>query len=100
MLSTPLARFRLVSLLEGASYVALLGIAMPLKYFAGQPRAVTVVGAIHGGLFVLFMITLLGASRAQRWSLRTMAIATIAALVPLGAFWLERSLAGGRFPPE
>jgi integral membrane protein len=98
MLASPLARFRTISLLEGASYVALLGIAMPLKYLADQARAVTVVGAIHGGLFVLFGLALIAATRAERWSLRTMSIATLAALLPLGAFWLERRLRTGRFP--
>jgi integral membrane protein len=62
---TPLVRFRVVSLLEGLSYVALMGIAMPLKYLAGNPGAVRIAGTIHGGLFVLFVLALvLAAARA------------------------------------
>jgi integral membrane protein len=98
MLSTSLGRFRLVSLCEGMSYVVLLAIAMPLKYAAGQPRAVTIVGGIHGALFVLFCIALLAAAREQRWKIRTMVVAMIAAILPLGAFWLERALRRGEFP--
>ncbi|GIT29896.1 MAG: hypothetical protein Ct9H300mP1_19420 [Planctomycetaceae bacterium] len=43
---------RQVSRIEGVSTLVLFGIAMPLKYFAGMPRGVTVVGSIHGALFV------------------------------------------------
>jgi integral membrane protein len=65
---------------------------MPLKYAAGMPVAVRVVGLAHGVLFVAFVLALLAAARAHRWSLGKSAVAMIAALVPLGAFWLERRL--------
>ena len=94
---TPLARFRAVSLLEGLSYVVLLGIAMPLKYVAGNPVPVRIAGALHGALFILFVLALLAAARASGWSRRQMTTAMIAALVPLGAFWLEHRLRRGTF---
>ena len=97
-LSTPLGRFRLVSLLEGVSYVVLLGVAMPMKYLAGDTAAVPLVGRIHGGLFVLFVIALLLAASAERWPRRSQGIAMIAALLPLGAFWLERAIRRDTFP--
>jgi integral membrane protein len=90
--------FRAVSLIEGVSYVVLLAVAMPLKYIAGVPEAVKLVGSIHGGLFVLFAIALLGAARDQRWALGAMSTAMIAAIMPLGAFWLERQIRTDRFP--
>jgi hypothetical protein len=37
-------QFRLIGVLEGISYVVLLFIAMPLKYFADMPNAVKYVG--------------------------------------------------------
>jgi integral membrane protein len=98
LLSTALGRFRLISLIEGISYVVLLGIAMPLKYAAGYPAAVTVVGSIHGGLFVLFALALGAVAMKQRWPMRASALAMIAALLPLGAFVLERALRRGTFP--
>lgn len=92
MLRTELGRFRLVSLLEGVSYVVLLGVAMPLKYVAGIPTAVRYVGWAHGALFVLFLYALFEAASAGRWSLKKSAFAFVAAVVPLGAFVLERRL--------
>ncbi|HMW67287.1 MAG TPA: DUF3817 domain-containing protein, partial [Chitinophagaceae bacterium] len=41
-------RFRNIALAEGISFLALLLIAMPLKYFANLPMAVTIMGSIHG----------------------------------------------------
>jgi len=41
---------RLFSLLDGISYIVLLGIAMPLKYLADKPLAVRVTGSVHGAL--------------------------------------------------
>jgi integral membrane protein len=81
--------FRYTALAEAVSYLVLLGIAMPLKYFCGQPQAVKLVGALHGLLFVLFCLTLLLAMRAGRWSLGRGAMLFIASLVPLIPFWLD-----------
>ena len=92
MLKTELGRFRLVSLLEGVSYVVLLGVAMPLKYLAGIPEAVRYVGWAHGVLFVLFLYALFEAASACRWTLMKSAGAFVAAVLPLGAFVLERRL--------
>ncbi len=54
--NTPLNRFRAIALLEGLSFVLLLFIAMPLKYLAGMPLGVKVVGWAHGMLFVLYFL--------------------------------------------
>lgn len=45
-------RFRMTALADGSSFLALLLIAMPMKYVMGMPKVVTVVGAIHGMLFL------------------------------------------------
>jgi integral membrane protein len=92
MFSTEIGRFRVVSLLEGVSFLVLLGIAMPLKYAAGIPEAVRYVGWAHGLLFVLFLLALGSASTAGRWSLGKIAGAFVASIVPFGAFVLERRL--------
>jgi integral membrane protein len=90
--SAAVRRFRVVSLIEGVSYLVLVGVAMPLKYAAGMPSAVRVVGMAHGVLFVAFVLALGAAAQAERWPPRRSVVAMIAALLPLGAFWLERQL--------
>lgn len=48
----PLRHLSLMALVEAASLVALVLIAMPLKYMADLPIAVKIVGPIHGLLFL------------------------------------------------
>ena len=95
MFTTPIRRLRLVGVLEGLSYLVLLGIAMPLKYFAGYPQAVEVTGAIHGGLFILFLIFVVEVMFRRRWwSLGFAAVSLLASVLPFGTFvydaWLKR----------
>ena len=91
-LTSDLGRLRLVSLLEGVSYLVLLGIAMPLKYLAGDPLWVRIVGPIHGVLFILFVIAVARVARTASWSLPRSGWALVSSVIPLGAFVLERSL--------
>jgi integral membrane protein len=92
ILMTPLGRLRVVAFVEGCSYLLLLGVAMPLKYVLGMPLAVKVVGAIHGGLFVLFCGALLQAMIAARWSLLRAGIVFASSLVPFGTFFIDGRL--------
>jgi integral membrane protein len=89
---TPLGRFRLVGVLEGFSYLILLGIAMPLKYFAGRPEAVKYFGWAHGVLFVAFSVLLLQVWIRYKWSFLKTTAAFIASLLPFGTFILDRRL--------
>jgi len=93
MLKTPIGRLRAVGLTEGVSFLLLLGVAMPLKYFAGLPIFVKVVGWAHGGLFVLFCLALVHAAIEHRWSLLRTGQLFAAALVPFGTFLVDASLA-------
>ena len=90
---TPTARLRAVAFLEGLSFVLLLFVAMPLKYLASQPMAVSVVGMLHGLLFVWLLILvgegLRERGRPRRWGARIV----VASLLPFGTFFLDRGLA-------
>jgi integral membrane protein len=84
---------RQLALVEGVSTLVLFFVAMPLKYFAGMPLAVTVVGSIHGFLFVALVLMLLIAIAKVPISLGLAAAGIVAAVVPGGPFLLERRLA-------
>lgn len=83
-------RFAWTAYAEGASFLLLLGVAMPLKYVFGLPLAVRVVGMVHGALFVLYALLVLEAVGAGRFSLRTAALAMLASVLPFGPFVFER----------
>lgn len=86
MLASPLSRLRLVGLLEGASFLVLLLIAMPLKYLADQPLAVRHVGMAHGILFLLYLLALVPVALDYRWSWKTVVLGVLASLLPAGPF--------------
>ena len=89
---SPASHLRSVAFLEGISYLLLLFVAMPLKYLADQPVAVSVVGSIHGGLFVWLGMLVVGGltnrGRSKSWGIRIMG----AALLPFVMFFLDASL--------
>ena len=87
-----MGRFRAIALIEGVSYLVLLGVAMPLKYFAGFPGAVLAVGWAHGMLFVLYVVALAEVSFKRRWRLSRILGAFVASLVPFGTFVLDAQL--------
>lgn len=95
--SSPLGKVRLMGLLEGCSFLLLVGVAMPLKYFMDQPMAVRITGSIHGALF-LWLCWLVMEVVAQRdWSKMKGLGVILAALFPLGPWlidgWLKREQA-------
>jgi integral membrane protein len=92
MLKTPIGRLRAVGLLEGASFLVLLFIAMPLKYAAGMPLAVKLVGWAHGLLFVSYLLVLGHTASTLRWPAVRVGGAFIAALLPFGPFVLDARL--------
>lgn len=92
LLRTSLGRLRVVGFLEGISFLVLLGIAMPLKYLAGQPDAVRVVGMAHGVLFVLYVLLVIQVSLELSWSWRKALLALVVSVVPFGTFWAEKKL--------
>ena len=88
-MKNPIKLFRIVAIAEGISYLLLLGWAMPLKYLYHQPEAVRVLGSIHGGLFLLFMLMIALAARYGKWSWARVLEAFIASLLPFGPIYLE-----------
>ena len=84
--------FRMTALAEGVSFLTLLFVAMPMKYFMGMPEVVRVVGSIHGALFVLYVGLLAILHVKQQWSFMFSLYALTASVVPFGTFFLDRYL--------
>ena len=85
--------FRRVGIWEGISFLVLLGIAMPLKYLAGMPLAVTYVGMAHGVLFMAYLYLINECRKAFGWSLKTAALGVVSAVMPAGPFIYDKWVA-------
>lgn len=89
---SPIKLLRIAGMLDGISLLTLLCIAMPLKYFADYPLAVTINGTLHGGIFVFYALTIIYAALRIQWSAWWSIAAVAAAFIPLGNFVLEWQL--------
>lgn len=92
MFSTPLNRFRLISYIEGLSYLILVFIAMPIKYLGENPIPVKIVGMTHGVLFILFMIILFEVMKRDKWENKYSIKIFIYSLIPFGFLAIEKSI--------
>ncbi len=85
-------KMRIVGIAEGVSFLILLLIAMPMKYLAGIPEAVKLVGWAHGILFIAFLIFSFDVksnlNKNAFWFLKSF----VAALIPCGTFILDKEL--------
>lgn len=87
-----LSIFRKVAVAEGISYLLLLFVAMPLKYFANMPLAVKYTGWAHGLLFVLYAAFLIMAWMEQKWKFSKAVLIFLASLLPFMPFVVDRKL--------
>ena len=84
---------RILGFIEGVSYLLLLSVAMPMKYFFGIPMAVKIVGMAHGVLFIAYCLLLALQMKANKWNLLFGIHLFVATLVPFGTFVTDRKLA-------
>jgi integral membrane protein len=91
-IKTSLGRLRVIGFWEGVSFLVLLGIAMPLKYYAGEPGAVRVVGMAHGVLFMLYVAAAIQTALDRDWTWRRTALVLLASLLPAGPFVVDAKL--------
>jgi integral membrane protein len=91
-MNSPLNRLRYIGILEGISFLVLLGIAMPLKYVWDMPEMVKYTGWAHGLLFVLYLMAVANAAFVFRWSLLKVLGAAAASVIPFGPFILDARL--------
>ncbi len=89
---TSLGRLRVVGWWEGVSFLVLLGVAMPLKYFADMPMAVRVVGLAHGILFMLYLIVAIQTALDRNWPWKRTALVLIASVLPAGPFVVDAKI--------
>lgn len=91
-MTNDLRSVRYVGYAEGTSFLLLLGIAMPLKYYFATPEAVLVVGWAHGVLFVLYAFVAFRAFFAKKLTFIQLLAAALASLIPFGPFVFDASL--------
>ena len=82
--------FRLITLLEGCSYLLLLLVAVPLKYLMGDESYVKLLGMPHGVLFIAYIILSFVMRKKMNWNTTSFIIILLASIIPFGTFYVDK----------
>jgi len=82
--------FRVVSFLEGTSYLLLLFVAVPIKYWMNDPQYVKLLGMPHGLLFVGYIVLAFLLRSELNWSIKTFRAVLLASILPFGTFYVDK----------
>ncbi|SFQ32810.1 DUF3817 domain-containing protein [Variovorax sp. 770b2] len=87
-----LRMLRRLGLMEGATLVFLICIAVPMKHWAGVPGFVSAAGPTHGLIFLLYLWLAIRVSVAEGWERRETVRLCGVAIVPFGTFFNDSFL--------
>ena len=91
--NSSIGRLRLLAILEGLSLLVLVFVSVPLKYIFGVTQLSSVLGPIHGVLFLLFIFNTIGAGIEYNWKFKqTTWKVLIACIIPFGTFYIDRKI--------
>lgn len=82
--------FRITSYLEGISYLLLLFVGVPLKYFGNNEILVKSLGMPHGLLFLSYILLAFFIKSDFKWNTKEFIIILIASVIPFGTFYVDR----------
>jgi integral membrane protein len=93
LLKTKIGRLRILGFLEGVSLLILILVAVPMKYYFGNPSLTKAIGPIHGALFLLFLFNALSVGVEYGWKFKTTTWKVLlACFVPFGTFYIDRHI--------
>lgn len=82
--------FRVVSVLEGVSYLLLMTLGLYYKYALNDPSFVKMFGMPHGILFMLYIILAILLKKQMNWNGKTLGIVLLASIIPFGTFYIDK----------
>ena len=82
--------FRIISFLEGTSYLLLLFVATPVKYLLDDPQYVKMLGMPHGLLFVAYIVIAYLIKDEMQWKGKTFGTVLLASIIPFGTFYIDK----------
>ena len=93
LLKSKIGRLRIIGFLEGLSFLALVFVAVPLKYYDNNPYLTEIIGPIHGALFLLFIMNTFSVGYELNWKFKTITWKIILAVfIPFGTFYIDKTI--------
>ncbi|ASO21364.1 integral membrane protein [Actinoalloteichus hoggarensis] len=84
-----LLRYRVISYVVGVMLVALVLVAMPVRYIAGDPFLVALIGPLHGFLYMVYLVLCFDLALKAKWSIKATILTLLAGTVPFLSFVAE-----------
>jgi integral membrane protein len=91
-IATALRNYRVAAWVTGIGLLVLVFVAMPLKYFLGEPRPVALVGMLHGFLYMVYIVCTLILAERCRWRPLEAVVILLAGTIPIASFVAERQV--------
>jgi integral membrane protein len=91
-IATALRNYRVAAWVTGIGLLVLVFVAMPLKYFFGEPRPVALIGMLHGFLYMAYIVCTLILAERCRWRPLDAVVILLAGTIPIASFVAERQV--------
>jgi integral membrane protein len=85
-----LLRYRVMAWVVGVLLIALVLVAVPVKYLGGPDEPVALIGTAHGWLYFIFFLTACDLAVRARWTLKGSILVLLAGTIPILSFVAER----------
>jgi integral membrane protein len=82
--------FRIISFLEGVSYLLLMSLGLYYKYALNDPSFVKMFGMPHGILFMLYLVLAIILKKEMNWSIKVLGMVLVASIIPFGTFYIDK----------
>jgi integral membrane protein len=86
------SKFRTVALLEAVSYLALLSATIFHRVLDGSDAGVSVMGPIHGMLFLAYVLLALMIREEQGWTVGQTILVLVLSALPFGAVYVHNKM--------
>ena len=84
--------YRVLAYVVGVGLIILVLVGVPLKYLADSPGVVTVVGPMHGFLYMVYLLATVNLAFRARWSPVKTVLVMLAGTIPFLSFVAERKV--------
>ncbi len=79
----------MLAILEGMSYLLIIFVTMPLKYYFGMLIPNKIIGLLHGILFIAYIYFAFIVAREKKWQMSQLLIVLAASVIPFATFWVD-----------
>jgi integral membrane protein len=83
------ARYRLLAYVVGCVLVVLVLVAVPLKYAAGTPQLVSIIGPVHGVLYIVYLLATFDLATKAKFAFKRTILVMLAGTIPFVSFVAE-----------